>query len=560
MFLGDRSKIVEGLPIMNNCENQKLEYKSLSLFKCRNPDWQEFAKDCVCFANAQGGNILIGIEDDTGRPPMGQTVPANLAEKIGKRIGELTINVRLVTELRVGDNGAEYIALTISRSLSPASTTDGRYYIRIADECKPLVGDEIQRLLNERGSQPWETLTSLHVPEDRFDQDKYSVFVAAIRSSPRVKQTVKEKDDQELLAHYLLIHDGLLTNLGVLCIGLQADRARLGTAPVIQFIKYDERNQKVNKLVWDDYSLSPMEMIESVWNSIPDFREQYELPHGLLRTTLPVYDEVVVRELLVNALVHRPYTQRGDIFLNLTPDRLEVVNPGLLPLGVTPKNILHVTVRRNEHLARIFHDLQLMEREGSGFDRMYEVLLSQGRPLPVLLEESDRVVVAVRKVVLKPEIIDFITRADQAFQLTQRERITLGLLAQHDSLTARQLAAYLELDLPKNLSSWMGRLVGWALVGKKGRTQSTRYFVDPDIIRRLDFSRATTLSRIEPHRLQALLLEDLKRYPGSSISDIHSRTAPEIDRKRIKRTLDFLISEGKVLPQGEKRWRRYSLT
>lgn len=82
------------------------------------------------------------------------------------------------------------------------------------------------------------------------------------------------------------------------------------------------------------------------------------------------------------ALVHRPYIQRGDIFLNLHPGRLEVVNPGPLPLGGTPQNVLHTTVRRNEHLARLFHDLKLMEREGSGFDKIFEVQLSQGRPAP----------------------------------------------------------------------------------------------------------------------------------------------------------------------------------
>lgn len=60
------------------------------------------------------------------------------------------------------------------------------------------------------------------------------------------------------------------------------------------------------------------------------------MPDGLYRQSVPAFDEIVVRELLVNALVHRPYTQRGDIFLNLYPDRLEVVNPGLLPLGITP--------------------------------------------------------------------------------------------------------------------------------------------------------------------------------------------------------------------------------
>ena len=218
----------------------------------------------------------------------------------------------------------------------------------------------------------------------------------------------------------------MLTNLGVLCVGRRQDRGPPGHRAVVQFIKYDERGEKVNKLVWDDHDLSPMELVEAVWQGVPDFRERYELPDGLFRQHLPLYDEVVVRELLVNALVHRPYTQRGDIFLNLHPDRLEMVNPGLLPLGVTPQNILHTTVRRNEHLARVFHDLKLMEREGSGFDRLYEVLLSQGRPAPELREGPDRVEVTIRRRILRPEVIDFMTKADQAFQLTQRERITWG--------------------------------------------------------------------------------------------------------------------------------------
>lgn len=48
-----------------------------------------------------------------------------------------------------------------------------------------------------------------------------------------------------------------LTNLGVLLLGTAADRARLGTAPVVQAIKYDERGTKIGKYVWDDYTLRP---------------------------------------------------------------------------------------------------------------------------------------------------------------------------------------------------------------------------------------------------------------------------------------------------------------
>jgi ATP-dependent DNA helicase RecG len=272
---------------------------------------------------------------------------------------------------------------------------------------------------------------------------------------------------------------------------------------------------------------------------------------------VPVYDEIVVRELLVNALVHRPYTQRGDIFLNLYPDRLEVVNPGLLPLGVTPGNILHVTVRRNDHLARVFHDLKLMEREGSGFDKMYEVLLSQGRPIPEVREGTDRVEVIIRRRILLPRVIDFIAKADQYYQLGQRERITLGLLAQHDALTARDLARILELQSVEALQSWLGRLTQWGLVQSRGRTQATRYFVAPEVLQHMDFTAVTTLSRIEPHRLRALIIEDLTRYPRSAIGNIQTRIGPEVPLVQIKRALKALVQEGTVAFDGEKRWRRY---
>jgi ATP-dependent DNA helicase RecG len=62
----------------------------------------------------------------------------------------------------------------------------------------------------------------------------------------------------------------------------------------------------VNKLVWDDYELSAIELVDAVWQGVPDFRESYEIPEGLFRSSVPAYDEIVVRELLVNALVHGP--------------------------------------------------------------------------------------------------------------------------------------------------------------------------------------------------------------------------------------------------------------
>ena len=540
-------------------EGQLLDRKSLRAVTGKTADWNELAKDCIAFANATGGRLLLGIEDGEEQPPPDQHIPVDLPDTVRRKLAERTVNITVLPDVITAPNGGQVLELRIPRTLAVASTTDGRYFLRVADQSKPVTGDDVMRLANERSALPWETLIPLHIPSTEADPHKRNKLLQALRASDRVKPSVKEKTDDELLAHYQLAQGGMLTNLGILCIGRQYHRAQLSTAPVIQFIKYDEHGQKVNKMVWDDHTLSPSELIESVWSEVPDFRERYELPDGLYRQNVPAFDEVVVRELLVNALVHRPYTQRGDIFLNLHPDRLDVVNPGPLPLGVTPQNVLHTTVRRNEQLARLFHDLKLMEREGSGFDKIFEVLLSQGRPAPELIESHDRVQVTVRRRILKPEVVDFIAKADQTYQLTQRERITLGLLAQQEALTARELAAVLELTSVDALQPWIKRLLEWGLIQSAGRTQATRYFIDPTLLRTLNFVGGTTLKRIEPHRLAALIVEDVGLYPRSKIGDIHQRVGLEIPRSRVRRAMEQLVKEGKLSQEGVRSGTRYCL-
>ena len=540
-------------------EGQLLDRKSLRTVSGKTADWAELAKDCVAFANALGGRLLIGIEDDEDLPPPDQRVVADLPDTLCRRLTELTVNVSVRPRVQVADNGGEFIELAVERATAVASTSDGRFYLRIGDASKPVLGDEVMRLAGERSALPWETLTTLGVPRAQADPAKRAALLAGLRASDRVKASVKEKSDDELLDHYLLAQGELLTHLGALCIGRQIDRARLGTAPVIQFIKRDAQENKVNKLAWDDHTLSPMELVDAVWRDVPDFREFYEVADGLFRTQVAAFDERVIRELLINALVHRPYTQRGDIYLNLHPDRLEIVNPGPLPLGVTPDNVLHASVRRNEHLARLCHDLKLMEREGSGFDAIYDVLLSQGRPAPTVAEGADWVRVTLTRTAPDRQVLAFIAKAGETYPLTQRERIALGVLARHEALTARELATRLELNHADALRSWLSRLCEWGVVGQSGRTQATRYFVQPDLLRSMDFPAVTTLKRIEDHRLRALVLEDLGRYPASALGDIHQRVGLEIPRRRLQGMLTRLLESGEIRVEGERRWARYSL-
>lgn len=543
----------EGIPP----EGQRVDHKSLRLVQGGRKDFEELARDCVAFATSGGGTLFVGIEDGQREPPPTQVVDEALLAQIPKRIGELTVNVPIAIALRYARNGGAYIELTVFRAPNMPSTRDGRYFVRLGDTRQPVVGDDVRRLFDQRAATPWELQTQLQVPTDEADPIALETWLASLRASQRVKPSVREKADRELLDHYNLSAGGKLTNLGVLLLGSPQQRARLGTAPVVQAIKYDGRDTKVGKWVWDDGNLSPVQLIGAVWDAVPDFRESYEFPDGLFRTNIPAYDEAVVRELLVNALVHRPYTQGGDIFINLHPEHLEVVNPGRLPLGVTPDNILNKSQRRNENLARVFHDLGLMEREGSGIDLMYDRLLSTGRPAPSVREGIDSVHVLVSRRVLNPRIMDLIHDADARHQLRQRERITLGRLALSEGMRATELARELNLASTDELGAWLGRLCELGLVNTRLRTQAKRYFVAPELLRGAGLDKTTTLARVEPYRLRALIEEDLRRYPGSSSGDIHRRVGPEIPIRTLRRALAELTKASVIRAEGQKRGRKY---
>lgn len=90
------------------------------------------------------------------------------------------------------------------------------------------------------------------------------------------------------------------------------------------------------------------------------------------------------------------------------------------------------------------------------------------------------------------------------------------------------------------------------------KDQGHRYFVPPSLLRAIGLDLRTTLSRVQPHRLRALIQEDVERYPGSSSSEIHQRVGAEIPVRAFRSALQELVDEGTVLPTGERRWRRYN--
>lgn len=541
-------------------ENSLYDKKSLREITGKNADWNEVAKDCVAFSNAQGGVIDYGIEDDADAPPADQKVTEDIVINLENKISGKTLNVSAHAEILTHENGGQYIRLHIARGTSSASTTSGKYFTRVSDNSVPLTGDDITRLSAEKGYYRWEDEESKWSWKDA-DKEKLEMLLQNLRNSNRVSEFVKQKEDKELLDYYFLTveESDKMTNLGVLFIGTQSQRGRLMNAPVVQCIQFDQYGDKVWKYLIDDFTKNPQEIIEAIWKNVPVWRESNEISDGLFRKEIPAYDEAVVRELTCNALVHRPYTVRGDIFINIHPDRIEVVNPGALPLGVTPQNILHKTVKRNEHFANLCYALQMMEREGSGYDKMYEVLLSNGKQIPKVEEGDDYVKAIVGRRIISQEAIKVIRYALQVAELRQKQIICLGLIAQHESISATDLIKLLNLKNRNELSPWLDKLVDDGIVETSGRKKGKEYRVCSHILKESSYKGQTSLKRIEPYRIRELIIEDLKIYECASLRDIQQRIGDEISYQKLWKQLDNMIKEGILESTGKNRWTKYRL-
>lgn len=541
-------------------ENSLYDKKSLREITGKSADWNEVAKDCVAFSNAQGGVIDYGIEDDADAPPADQKVSEDIVINLENKICGKTLNVSAHTEILTHENGGQYIRLHIARGTSSASTTSGKYFTRVSDNSVPLTGDDITRLSAEKGYYRWEDEESKWSWKDS-DKEKLQMLLQHLRTSNRVSDFVKQKEDKELLDYYFLTveESDNMTNLGVLFIGTQSQRGRLMNAPVVQCIQFDQYGDKVWKYLIDDFTKNPQEIIEAIWHNVPVWRESNEISDGLFRKEIPAYDEAVVRELTCNALVHRPYTVRGDIFINIHPDRIEVVNPGALPLGVTPQNILHKTVKRNEHFANLCYALQMMEREGSGYDKMYEVLLSNGKQIPKVEEGDDYVKAIVGRRIISQEAIKVIRYALQVVELRQKQIICLGLIAQHESLSAADLIKLLNLKNRDELSPWLDKLVNDGIVETSGRNRGKEYRVNASVLKQSDYKGTTSLKRIEPYRLRELIIEDLKIYECSGVRDIHQRIGIEIPYKKVLEQIKTMLTDGTIESEGKNRWIKYKL-
>jgi ATP-dependent DNA helicase RecG len=539
-------------------ENQKIDYKSMRKIRSGDKGFKELAVSCVAFANAQGGTLYIGIEDKSLVPLAEQTVTENEINDTVSRLHSLCFNVSLTSSgLIKHQNGGEYFKIIVAPSIkSIATTSDGKIYLRIADKCEPVRNEDIQRLSIEKGAYQWELLATRFSLAD-IPVENVKKFASDIRESDRVKDHVKQMSDLEIMEHYNLIDGEIVTNLGVLWLGNAKQRSRISFPITVQYIVYNHLEQKVRKIEWHDNVLNPKELLLAIESEATELSYSYEFPDGLFRKQIRHYHPKVLRELLLNAFAHKSFTISSDIMICVYPDRMEISNPGGLPLGVTKDNILHQRHRRNPYFITIMSDLKLMEGEGSGYDLIYELNGMEAKRPPVIESSFNETKVTLYSDIQNVDVLPLLDYTLSNYKLSQKGYIAFGAIAAEAKMQATKLSAYLQLSDDERLRTYVEPLLKDGIINKKGTKKGTTYYINPKLIANSKANIKTSLKTIEPYALKALILEDLKYHPQSLISEIAERL-PDVERSELTAMVYGMV-DNEIRSEGSKKLRRYSL-
>lgn len=390
----------------------------------------------VCFANAAGGTIVLGVSD--AEPGPGAFVGADMPpEAVRHGIFERTSPSLDVVAVPERFDGVDLVRVQVPEGLEVYGTKAGRYTWRRATECVPMTADDVGRLREERRGDDW----SARSAGVGADGGAAPLALTRIRDlladlPGEAAASLRRAPDRELLSSLgLATSRGSLTNAGTVLVGDASD----GQASII----YQHRRAASGE---PDFVLrleAPLVVAIQRLNEAMELRltsTPLNLASGQ-QVQIPDFPPPAVREAVMNAIAHGDHRTGRPIQIEHSPDWLAVTSPGPLVSGVTPTNILrHPHRARFRALFNALHHLNLVEQVGLGIDRMYREMLRVGRNPPRISEQRDQVTVTFASEAPNLRVARFVSQLDQDSRDDLDVLLVLALLRKRRSVSAPAVA------------------------------------------------------------------------------------------------------------------------
>lgn len=351
-------------------ENQNIEWKE---------SWRdEYLKWICSFANTGGGTIFIG-KDDNGKVihlADSKRLMEDIPNKIRNHLG-------IVCELYLRDeNGKDYIEVIVP-PYSVAVSLRGRFYTRTGSTTTELSGNALAEFLLKKSGKTWDDVIEETATLNDIDEASLQLFIKDAERSGRMP-AVEELSTMELLEKLRLGKNGKLKRAAIVLFGKDPNNF------------YPNIMVKVGRFGKDDTDLLSQEVLEG--NLIQLLKQLPELLNnkfllkkirfeGMQRIESDVYPLAALREMILNALVHRTY-MGAPIQLRVYENKLSLWNEGALPEGLSSESLKrnHNSYPRNPFIADVCFKAGYIDSWGRGTIKIIDSCRDAHLPEPYINE------------------------------------------------------------------------------------------------------------------------------------------------------------------------------
>jgi len=353
-------------------EQQNIEYKQ---------NWHDDYLKWVCgFANANGGKLYIGI-DDKGKVA-GIDNHQELLEQLPNKFRDI-LGVFAEVNLHNEDN-KNYLAILIPRYDVPISLR-GRYYIRTGSTLQELKGPALNEFILKRTGKTWDDIAEQKASIDDIDESTIRQFLTDARKAKRIN-VEEEITIPELLVKLRLHEEGHFKRAAIVLFGKDPGKFYLNIAVKIGKFGESDADLKFHEVV-EGNLIQLKERIGEMLNA-KFFIHPIDF-EGMQRVERDEYPVAAIREMILNALVHRNYVG-AQTQIRLYDNHISVWNDGGLPEGITEEDLkkVHRSKPGNPLMADVCFKGGYIDSWGRGTIKIIESCREANLPEPVLKEEQ----------------------------------------------------------------------------------------------------------------------------------------------------------------------------
>ena len=502
----------------------------------------------VALANEGGGKLILGVRENNNDLHI---ITGSAAWKA--REGKLAEDVYRDKQIRIqtevlyeGDNRVLVIHIP-SRPVGKTLKFEDIPLMRVGEDLLPMSDEQLFKILQEQepdfSAKICEGLTIADIDENAISilKEKY----AKKQNNPGFKT----QSNEQVLIDLDLMIDGKLSNAALILLG-KKDRIHnvLPQAKVIiEYRRSDTAIESDNRVEIQE----PLFVaINKIWDYInqPASNPTFKLKQGPYIFDIPFFKEDIIREAVLNAIVHRDYTITSEIVIKQYPNKIVITNPGGFPRGVNLENLLTVnSTPRSRLLADILLKTGLVERSGQGVDKLFLYSLMESKPVPDYFSTSMlQVELKISADIQDPSFLIFANEE-------QNQRDENNKLGVFDLITLDKIRRGISSGLNTGI---VQKLLTQKVIKRSGKTTSEIYTLGDKY-----FEIAQTEDEISGYRpiYLNMIAEGFKQNDLLSMNDFTEIFEEKLKRNQVKYMVEKLVKDNVLTPEGMGKGTKYRL-